>query len=86
MGSATLKWSEPTTNTNGTPLTNLSGYRIYYGQSSSDLSQVVDINGANATEYVINSLTAGTWYFAIQSITSSGTESSLSDVASFTIS
>src|SRR5580698_8272340 len=30
-GSATLSWTVPTENTNGTPLTNLAGYHIYYG-------------------------------------------------------
>jgi hypothetical protein len=85
-GTATLRWAEPTTNTNGTPLTNLAGYRILYGVSASNLSQTVDLNSPTTTQYVINNLTAGTWYFAIQSVTSAGAESPLSDVVSATIS
>jgi hypothetical protein len=85
-GTASLKWSEPTANTNGTPLTNLAGYRIYYGQSAKNLSEVVDLNNPATTQYAISSLAAGTWYFAIQSVTASGAASALSDVVSLTIS
>jgi hypothetical protein len=31
---ATLTWDAPTTNADGTPLTDLAGYRIYYGTTS----------------------------------------------------
>ena len=33
-GSAALSWAVPTENTDGTPLTNLAGYQIYYGTSA----------------------------------------------------
>jgi hypothetical protein len=33
-GSATLSWAAPTENMDGTPLTNLAGYQIYYGTSA----------------------------------------------------
>jgi len=32
-GTATLTWTASTTGVDGTPLTNLAGYRIYYGTS-----------------------------------------------------
>jgi Fibronectin type III domain len=85
-GSATLRWAEPTSNTNGTPLTNLAGYRILYGENSTNLTQSVDISAPSSTQYVISNLTAGTWYFAIKAVTSAGVESPLSDVVSATIS
>jgi Fibronectin type III domain len=85
-GSATLKWAEPTSNTNGTPLTNLAGYRILYGENSANLSESVDVNTPASTQLVINNLAAGTWYFAIKAVTSAGVESPLSDVVSATIS
>ena len=31
LGSATLSWTAPTQNTDGSPPTNLAGYRIYWG-------------------------------------------------------
>src|ERR1700693_3523611 len=33
-GTATLTWTAPTTNVDGTPLTDLTGYRIYFSQSA----------------------------------------------------
>jgi uncharacterized lipoprotein NlpE involved in copper resistance len=81
-GSATLSWEAPTTDTNGQPLTNLSGYRIYYGVSASTLSQSVQLSGTGVQTYVIDNLAAGTWFFAIKAVTSSGLESALSDVVS----
>ncbi len=33
-GTITLAWDAPTTNTDGTPLTDLAGYKIYYGPTS----------------------------------------------------
>jgi hypothetical protein len=44
-GSATLSWTIPTTNTNGTPATNLAGYHIYYGTSSEALNTVIVVPG-----------------------------------------
>lgn len=85
-GSATLSWEAPTTDTNGQPLTNLSGYRIYYGQSQTTLSQTVSLSGTGVQTYVIDDLAAGTWYFAIKAVTSTGVESALSDVVSKNIS
>ncbi len=35
LGSVTLSWTPPLTNADGSALTTLAGYRIYYGQSSS---------------------------------------------------
>lgn len=82
---ATLRWSEPTSNTNGTPLTNLAGYRIYYGTDAKNLDETVALSSPQDTSYALN-LTPGTWYFAIKSVTSTGAESAMSDVVPFTIS
>jgi hypothetical protein len=82
---ATLSWEAPTSNTNGTPLTDLSGYRIYYGTNANELSDSVQITNVGIQTYVIENLQPGTWYFAIRAITSAGTESVLSDVVAKTI-
>ena len=86
VGAATLSWTAPDQNTDGSALTNLAGYRIYYGTSASDLNQVISISNVGITAYVIDDLTAGTYYFSIRAYTSAGTESSLSNVVSDTIS
>jgi hypothetical protein len=79
-GSVTLSWEAPTTNTDGTPLTNLGGYTIYYGTSPSHLDQAIQIKSVGVQTYVIDDLASGNWYFAIMAVTTSGTESSLSNV------
>jgi hypothetical protein len=84
-GSATLSWIAPKTNTNGTPVTPLTGYTIYYGTSESALTQSVVISGASTKTYEITGLTSGTWYFAIAADASDGTQSPMSNIGSKTI-
>jgi hypothetical protein len=81
---ATLSWEAPTSNTNGTPLMDLVGYRVYYGSSRDDLSQSVKLSVGLQT-YVIEDLEPGTWYFAVRALASDGAESPLSDVVAKTI-
>ena len=82
--SVTLNWGAPTSNTDGSTLTNLSGYRISYGKSSSTLDKTVSV-GQGLTAYTVDGLTSGTWYFSIKSYNSSGTESAPSNPASVTL-
>ena len=82
---ATLSWSAPTTNTNGAPVTPLSGYHVYYGNTSSALTQSVVVAGATATSFEITGLTAGTWYFAVAADAVDGTESIKSAIGSVTL-
>lgn len=82
---ATVSWDAPTTNNNGTPLTDLAGYRIYYGSNPEDLSHTVQIRTVGLQTYVIDDLEAGTWYFAVRAVAANGTESTLSDIAVKTI-
>jgi ABC-type oligopeptide transport system substrate-binding subunit len=84
-GTAALSWQAPTTNTDGAALTDLAGYRIYYGLNADDLTQTVQLTGLGLQTYVIDDLGSGTWYFAIKAVTSAGAESALSDVVSKTI-
>jgi hypothetical protein len=81
---ATLSWTPPTKNVDGTALTNLAGYRIYYGASSNTLGQVVEIRNAGVSAYIVENLTPGTWYFAVTAFNAEGKESALSNIASKT--
>lgn len=85
-GNAVLSWVTPTTNTDGTPLTDLAGFTINYGTSAGAMTQTVTVSGAGATGYTIQGLAAGTWYFSVTAYTSVGTQSAPSNVASETIS
>jgi Putative Ig domain len=76
-GTAVINWTPPTDNINGTPLTDLAGVRIYYGTSESNLNQSVQL-ASNQKSYTISNLTAGVWYFAGVTVTSSGEQSPMS--------
>jgi Fibronectin type III domain len=82
---ATVSWEAPTTNTNGTALTDLVGYRIYYGSSPEHLSHTQKISTIGLQTYVIEDLGPGTWYFAVMAIAANGAESQLSNMAVKTI-
>jgi hypothetical protein len=81
-GSAILSWSPPTQNTNGTTLTNLTGYRIRWGTTQGTYPNSVLINNASARTYTVSNLAAGRWYFVITAVNSSGTESPYSNAVS----
>ena len=82
-GAATLSWTPPTENTDDTTLTNLAGYKIYYGLSPSSLTNSITINNAGISSYVIDNLSSSrTYYFSITAINSFNVESTYSNIAS----
>lgn len=84
-GSATLTWVAPTQDTNGTPITGLAGFHIYYGTSESAMTQVIDVPSASTTTYAIEQLDTGTYYFAVTAYNVDGVESAQSTIGSKTI-
>jgi hypothetical protein len=84
-GSATVNWTAPTTNSDGSTLTNLSGYRVVYGKSSTQLDQSVAISNTSLNTYLVGNLTSGLWYFAVYAVNSSGSESGISNIATKSI-
>jgi hypothetical protein len=81
-GAATLVWSPPTVNTDGSTITDLGGYRIYYGTTAAALTQVAEVRNPGITSYVVDHLVSGTWYFAISAYNAAGGESTLRVVGS----
>ena len=81
-GSATLTWTAPTENTDGSPLTDLAGYKIYWGTSQGNYSNSVTLMNPGLSTYVIDQLTPATWYFVATVINSNGIESQFSNPAS----
>ncbi len=81
-GHALISWVAPTTRSDSSylPLTELEGYRIYYGTSADDLDVLVDLNDSSITEYDVNTLPAGNYYFAVSAYDTQGVESGLSNV------
>jgi hypothetical protein len=84
--SVTLSWAPPTENTDGSPLQNLSGYKIHYGNASGDYSTTVPVSNPGITRYVIEGLGSGTYFFAITALSANGAESDFSAEVSTTIS
>ena len=84
-GSVTLNWTIPTQNTDGTPLSNLAGFKLIYGQSPTDLSQAVTISNPTVATYQFTDLSPGTWYFAIVAVNTDGNESVPTNVLSQTV-
>jgi PKD repeat protein len=77
-GSVTLSWDAPITYEDGTPLTDLAGYKIYYGTSSGLYSDFINVS--NVTTYDITNLINGsTYYFAVTAYDISGSESTYSE-------
>lgn len=85
LGSATLSWTPPTQNTDGTPLTDLSGYRIYWGTSPGSYPNSVTIDQAGVTTYVVENLVPGTYEFVSTAINADGVESDYSNPATKTV-
>jgi Putative Ig domain len=84
-GSVTLAWIPPTENSDGTPLTNLAGYRISFGTSPSSLIQTVNVTNPSLSTYVVSNLESGQWFFSVESYTTAGVTSPASDVVSTTL-
>src|SRR5205823_5611823 len=81
-GSATLNWQPPTANTDGSPLSDLAGYRVYWGITQGNYSSSTALSNPGLTSYVIEQLTPATWYFVVTAVNSSGVESNYSNVVS----
>lgn len=76
--SVSLTWDAPTKNSDGTTLTDLAGYRVYYGETSGTYLNSVTIVG-NTTTVIIDNLHYGrTIYFTVTAFDIYGLESSYS--------
>ena len=85
-GTATLSWLPPTENTDGSVLTDLAGYKIYYGTTAGSYTSVITVNNPGISSYVVDNLPGGnTYFFVITSVTTSGMESEYSTMGSKTI-
>jgi hypothetical protein len=74
-GSTLLRWTAPTMNTDGTPLTNLAGFRLYWGATPGSYTQSTRIDDAAARSHTVGNLAVGQWYFVVTAINAAGVES-----------
>lgn len=86
-GNATLSWTAPSENSDGSALTDLGGFKIYYGGALTQLTNTITLTNPGLLTYVLAELPSGTtYYFAVTAVTRTGVESAQSDVVSTTIS
>ena len=79
---ATLSWTAPTQNTDGTPYTDPKGFRIYYGMTQGGpYDNIVDIQDPNVTAHVVSPLVSGVWFFVSTAYNLNDVESDFSNEA-----
>lgn len=81
-GSVVLNWTAPVTRADGSPIGELSGYKIYYGAEPDELRCEIEIGDPKAVGWKVTDLSPGTWYFAVVSVDSAKVESKQSGVVS----
>ena len=81
LGSVTLTWTAPTQNEDGTDLTDLDGYKLYWGTTPGVYPNSVTIDNETVTTYVVDDLAPGTYMFVATSFNTSGVESRYSGMA-----
>lgn len=81
--SLTLTWDAPTTNVDGSELTDLAGYRVYYGTSSNNYTESIDVGSANMA--VISNLSSSALCFVVTAYDISGNESDYSNEVCYKI-
>ena len=80
-GSITLSWTAPTENEDGTALTDLAGYKFYYGTSPGSYPNQVRVDNPGITIFVIENLVPTTYYIVATAINDAGVESRFSNEA-----
>ncbi len=75
--STTLSWTAPTENEDGTVLTDLRGFIIYYGSASGNYPNQIRIDNPSVTTYVVDNLSPGTYFFSAAAFNATGVESRL---------
>ena len=74
-----LSWKAPTEYTNGQPLHDLAGFRVYYWTEADSKKQVLDVK--NVLSYKLENLYYGeTYYFAVTAYNEESVESGFSNI------
>lgn len=85
-GTGTLNWTAPSAREDGNPLSlsEISGYRVYYGSTSGDYINSIEINDSTAQETTITAA-RGLYYYVITSFDTAGRESNYSQELNISI-
>jgi hypothetical protein len=83
--SFTVSWKAPTLNADGTTVSDLAGYHIYYGTASGSYTQTVTVSSPTTTSYTLANLPLGTYYVTVSAFDASNLESQRSAEVSKTL-
>lgn len=78
-GSVTLSWTAPTLNVDGTPLTDISGYRLYFGSGTGNMTLLASVTDPTTTSRNLTGVASGTYYFSVAVVNSAGEASDLAN-------
>ena len=84
---AILSWIAPSEREDGTPiaLSEIAGYRIYYGPTSGEYPYHFEITDSSAVQTELQNLLPGHYVFVITTLDTDGRESAYSDEISVSI-
>jgi hypothetical protein len=76
-----LSWTAPYEREDGTPISmsEIAGYRVYYGTSQGDYSEGVDITDSSTMQVTLNNVPSGTYYIVVTTYDIDGVESAYSE-------
>jgi hypothetical protein len=79
-GSFDLTWTAPVSRADGTPLalSEIAGYRVYYGTSAGNYPNHIDITNGTLQSATLTGVPVGTYYVAMTTYDTSGLQSSYS--------
>jgi hypothetical protein len=81
-GSMSLQWTAPVTRSDGTPLSlsDIDGYRIYYGASAGNYPNRIDVADSTAQSVTVTDMPVGTQYVVMTTYDVNGLESAYSSM------
>jgi len=86
-GVITLNWSAPSTRTDGEPLSlsEIDGYRIYYGKHKGEYLKGADIKNGAAQSATVTGVPVGVYYVVMTTYDANGIESAYSAAVKKTV-
>lgn len=81
-GAVEISWTPPATNADGSDLTDLTGFRVYWGRRPESFSNSVTIDNPSVDRYLVEGLAPGTYDFAATALNAAGLESRFSSAVS----
>ncbi len=83
--SVILTWQPPDKNSDGSTLTDLAGFNIYYGSAAGNYSKKLSVPDPSAKRFVVPGLPPGTYYFSVSAYDQNNTEGVQSNPARLTV-